>query len=83
MREPGRVVYVGCAGAHLVSLNEIDRMVETEGREAGPGGKASELLPSAEFAAVRPECQGDLHTQLAASFTETPRWGGMTLWVRR
>jgi hypothetical protein len=82
-REPGLVAYVGCNGAYAVSLAEIDRLVESDGRGAGPGGDAEALLTTAELAVVDPRCPGDVHTQLTDSFTETPRWGDLTLWVRR
>ena len=81
-RPPGLVAYVGCHGAYAVPFASIDRVVETEGRDAGAPIDPSAAVARAEFAVTDPRCQGNLSSQLSPFF-EAPRWGDLTLWVRR
>jgi len=82
-REPGMVAYLGCSSAIAVPLSDIDGVVAAGGAPGvGPGG-AGKLLASAEFAVVENRCQPQVSAQDLAPFIEAPRWGDLTLWVRR
>jgi len=81
---PGTVVYPACNGTvHGVPFADIDRVVATDGRDLGAGGDPGALLASAQFVVINSRCPGNLASQLSTSFMEAPRWGDMTLWVRR
>jgi len=80
---PGMVVYAACNGTvHGVPLADIDRVAKTEGRDLGAGGDPGALLASAEFVVINSRCPGNLSSRLS-SFIEAPRWGDLTIWVRR
>jgi hypothetical protein len=82
-REPGLVAYIGCSVAKTVPLSEVDRLVASPGFDAAPPGDPAALVSAAEFVVVEMACHSKVSPQMMAPFEEAPRWGGVTLWVRR
>jgi hypothetical protein len=80
--EPRRVAYFGCKVARSVPLEEIDRVIADEG-DPTPNPDHAELLASADFAVFNGSCGATVPPQLQAAFLQAPRWGDLTLWVRR
>jgi hypothetical protein len=83
-RELGRVAYFGCKTVTTATLGAVDDLVarDSDRRESSDEG-AADRLNSAEFAVIDPRCHGAVTSLAHAGFDQAPRWGELTLWLRR
>jgi hypothetical protein len=85
---PGLVAYLGCQGERDMPWSEIDAAVASDGgaphpQDADTATRMDELVSKAAFAVVNERCQNRLPWSVQQSFVAAPRWGDLTLWVRR
>jgi hypothetical protein len=85
---PGLVAYLGCQGERDMQWSEIDAAVASDSRaphsqDADTAARMDELVSRAAFVVVNERCQDRLPWPVQQSFVAAPRWGDLTLWVRR
>ena len=87
-KEPGSVLYLGCQTQRDMPLTEIDATVAGDG--GSPSAKDEEakarfnkLAEQVRYVVIRERCQNEVPSTVQQSFMCVPRWGDVTLWVRR
>jgi hypothetical protein len=82
-RAPGPVAFVACDLAAVVPLDRVDRLVAGERPPGLAPSEVGSAIAAAEFVVVDSRCQSRVTPEMMAPFVEAPRWGDITLWVRR
>jgi len=87
-RPPSSVVYLGCQTQGKMSLSEIDGAVARDGgsprrQEPDAAARIADLVGEVRFVVIREACQNGVPLSVLQSFEAAPRWGDLTLWIRR
>jgi len=79
----GMVAYLGCSAKRLLSIRDVNAMVDADSpdRRSGdmPADAVAALVSQADFVVADQRCPANVSF---AGFAEAPRWGDLHLWVR-